>query len=237
MSYLLPVVLIGLLIFVHELGHLLAAKAVGIPVERFSLGFGPVLWSRRYGGVEYCLSAVPLGGYVMPRITDEAEFFGIDVWRRIVFWLGGPAANFVSAALLLAGANWMLDGFSLRGMLIEPWLQTGDLTVRLLAVIPAIFTHPDQLSGVVGIVAAGKSVMSEGALSTVRFAVLLNLNLAVFNLLPIAPLDGGKILCGLLEKIHPRLARLHTGFAIVGLVLILGLMLYTTVLDVVRQMA
>jgi regulator of sigma E protease len=70
-----------------------------------------------------------------------------------------------------------------------------------------------------------------------QFAVLLNLNLAIFNLLPIAPLDGGKILCALLEKIHPRLARLHTGFAMAGLVLLLGLMVYTTVLDVVRQFA
>ncbi len=237
MSYLLTIVLIGLLIFVHELGHLLAARAVGIPIERFSLGFGPVVWSRRFGGIEYCLSAVPLGGYVLPRIADEGEFLGIPLWRRIVFWLGGPAANFASAALLLAAANLAMNGFSIGGVLAEPWLQVGSLTGQLLAVIPAIFTHPDQLSGVVGIVAAGKTVISGGALVAVRFAVLLNLNLAVFNLLPIAPLDGGKIFCGLLEKIHPRLARLHTGFAIAGLVLLLALMLYTTVLDVMRQMA
>ncbi len=174
---------------------------------------------------------------MLPRIADEGEFFGIDVWRRIVFWLGGPAANFVCAALLLAAANVALDGFSIAGVVAEPWLRVGALTGQLLAVIPAIFAHPDQLSGVVGIVAAGKTVISGGALAAVRFAVLLNLNLAVFNLLPIAPLDGGKILCGLLEKVHPRLARLHTGFAMAGLALLLALMLYTTVLDVMCQMA
>jgi len=237
MSYLFTIALIGLLVFVHELGHLLAAMAVGIPVERFSVGFGPVLARRRWRGVEYCLSAIPLGGYVMPRIADEAEFFGIDVWRRIVFWLGGPAANFVFAALLLAGANLALDGASFSSLVTRPWIQVASITTELLAVIPAIFMQPDQLSGVVGIVAAGKSVMGGGVLSAVRFAVLLNLNLAVFNLLPIAPLDGGKILCGLLEKVHPRLARLHNGFAVAGLVLLLALMLYTTVLDVMRQLA
>jgi regulator of sigma E protease len=235
MSYLLTIGLIGLLIFVHELGHLLAAKWVGIPVERFSLGFGPVLWKRRYGGVEYCLSAVPLGGYVMPQIEDEAAFFAIPVRKRIIFWLGGPAANFLSAAILLAAVNTLVDGATLRGLFLEPWIKTASLTGQLLAVIPMLFMEPDKLSGVVGIVAAGKEVMSDGVLSTLRFAILLNLNLAVFNLLPIAPLDGGKIFCALLEKIHPRLAKLHTGLAVVGFVLLLALMLYTTVLDVARQ--
>ena len=79
--------------------------------------------------------------------------------------------------------------------------------------------------------------MAGGWLGTLRFAVLLNLNLAVFNLLPVAPLDGGKIFCSLLEKIHPKLAGAHNALAIAGMALLLLLMLYTTVLDVVRQFA
>ncbi len=60
MSYLVTVLLIGLLIFLHELGHLLAARSVGIPIARFSVGFGPVIWSRRIDGVEYCVSLIPI---------------------------------------------------------------------------------------------------------------------------------------------------------------------------------
>ena len=58
------IVVLGLLIFVHELGHFLAAKRVGVGVLRFSLGFGPVLVKKQVGETEYALSAIPLGGYV-----------------------------------------------------------------------------------------------------------------------------------------------------------------------------
>ncbi len=58
------VVALGVLVFVHELGHFLTAKRIGVKVLRFSIGFGPVLWNRQRGETEYALSAIPLGGYV-----------------------------------------------------------------------------------------------------------------------------------------------------------------------------
>ncbi len=237
MSYLLTILLIGLLIFLHELGHLLAAKAVGIPVARFSIGFGPVLRTWNVGGVDYCLSAIPLGGYVMPKIETEEEFFRIPVSRRIVFWLGGPAANFVTAAIMLGVMGAVLHGVSANTLLVEPWLQVGRLTGQLLAVIPAIFLHPDQLSGVVGIVAAGKTVMSDGGAE--HAAVCRAIEPEPGGVQPAADRAVGRWqdFLRLLEKIHPRLARVHTGMAVVGLLLLLALMVYTTVLDVVRQLA
>ena len=69
------VVALGALIFIHELGHFLVAKGMGVGVERFSLGFGPRIWSFRRGETEYCLSIVPLGGYV--KMTGE-EAHGED---------------------------------------------------------------------------------------------------------------------------------------------------------------
>jgi regulator of sigma E protease len=237
MSYLTTILIIGLLIFIHELGHLWAAQAVGIPVARFSIGFGPVLWRWNRRGVEYCLSAIPLGGYVLPRCDDEDEFLRIPVGRRVIMWLGGPVANFVFAGVLLAAISLTKNGWSAYGLLVEPWVQVVQMTGAFLAALPAIFMHPSQLSGIVGIVAVGKTVVDGGLASALKFAVLLNLNLAIFNLLPISPLDGGKIFCAVLEKLNPKLARLQTGFAIAGLGLLLLLMVYTTVIDVVRQLA
>jgi regulator of sigma E protease len=237
MGYLTTILILGFLIFVHELGHLLASWATGIPVARFSVGFGPVMWRLRRGETEYCLSAIPLGGYVLPAITSEAEFFQIPAGRRIVMWLGGPLANFLLAGLLLAIAISLTAGFSVSNVLVRPWVQVAEQSWHILTVLPYIFLHPDQLSGVVGIVAVGKQSVGGGWMSGLKFAVLLSLNLGIFNMLPIAPLDGGKIVCCLLEKIHPRLARLHTGFAVAGLALLLMLVVYTTVLDVMRQLA
>ena len=66
------IILLGGLIFIHELGHFWAAKLVDIEVKRFSIGLGPVIWSRTWGETEYALSAIPLGGYVkMGGMADE----------------------------------------------------------------------------------------------------------------------------------------------------------------------
>jgi hypothetical protein len=72
MSYLAVVVVVGLVIAIHECGHLLAAKMCGIPIQRFSVGFGPKLIGFRWRETSYWLSVIPLGGYVLPTL-DESE--------------------------------------------------------------------------------------------------------------------------------------------------------------------
>ncbi len=116
---LLPIViLLGVLIFVHELGHFLVAKLFDVQVERFSLGFGPALLRRTVGETEYVLAALPLGGYVkmlgevpgeeLPEAERERAFNYKPPWQRIAIALAGPAMNvllpvFVVAGLLMTG--------------------------------------------------------------------------------------------------------------------------------------
>ena len=69
------IIFIGVLVFVHELGHFVVAKAVGVKVLRFSIGFGPRLLARTWGETEYAISALPLGGYV--KMLGEAP--GVEV--------------------------------------------------------------------------------------------------------------------------------------------------------------
>ena len=73
LAILSPILVFGLVIFVHELGHFIAAKAVGVYAPRFSIGFGPALFRRRRGETEYILAALPLGGYVRMASRHDAE--------------------------------------------------------------------------------------------------------------------------------------------------------------------
>ncbi|MBI2826559.1 MAG: site-2 protease family protein [Planctomycetia bacterium] len=235
MNYLLIALLIGGLILIHELGHLVAAWIAGIPVARFSIGFGPKLWGKKIGRTEYWIAPVPLGGYVLPAIENEEDYFRLPVAGRILFALGGPVANLLLPVVLYAAMNAAVDGATLSGLFVKPWIQTANITATLLASLPRAFSHPDQLSGMVGIVAIGGEFAQAGALGLARFAIIISLNLAILNLLPLPPLDGGKIVLSLLEKLHPRATRLHYPLAITGWLCLAGLMLYTTALDIARH--
>jgi regulator of sigma E protease len=235
LSYLLIALLLGALILIHELGHLVAAWVAGIPVARFSIGFGPALTSWKWGQTEYVLAPVPLGGYVLPAVTDEADYLRLPVGRRIIFALGGPLANLLLPVVLFAATNVATYGVTGSGLFVEPWVQTATVFGKLLATLPLAVSQPDQLSGVVGIVAIGGEFAQHGLVGLASFAVMLSLNLAILNLLPLPPLDGGKVVMCLLEKVHPQFARLHYPLAITGWICLLGLMMYTTVLDIARH--
>src|SRR5678809_947774 len=96
MSYIAVAIVIGLLIAIHEYGHLLAAKLCRIPVRRFSIGFGPKLFGFKLAETSYWFSWIPLGGYVLPALEDT-EFRQLASYKRITFALGGPIANIISA--------------------------------------------------------------------------------------------------------------------------------------------
>lgn len=103
------VIALGVLIFVHEFGHFLAAKRQGIGVEKFSLGFGPKVFGVKKGGTEYLLSALPMGGYVKLKGEDPQEADPADLASystrpvshrfRVVF--AGPLMNLILAIVLM----------------------------------------------------------------------------------------------------------------------------------------
>jgi regulator of sigma E protease len=234
MNYLIVFALISFLILIHELGHLIAAKLLHIPVERFSIGFGPRLWALSKGQTEYRMSAFPIGGYVLPKVENEDEFFLIPSRRRIAFALGGPLANVILSLICLSCLNAITTGLSLYGILVYPFVQMIEISSQVLQALPQMFSHPEQLSGIIGIVAVGGHVLSGDFSKIFSLAALLNINLALLNLLPLLPLDGGKILFCLLEKIHRSLAKLRLPLMVTGWVLLLGLILSITVMDVYK---
>ena len=234
MSYLLIFCTVSLLIILHELGHFLAAKKLRIPIARFSVGLGPKVWGFKIRETEYWLSLIPCGGYVMPDLTDVEAFDKIPLRSRILFALGGPAANMLGAFVCLSLMNIVKLGCSVNSVLYLPLEQIWQMAMQIGAAIPLLLNQPEHLSGIVGIVAAGGAQVGLSFVKLLQFSVLLNVNLAVFNLLPILPLDGGKIVMGLLRKIYQPLRRLEFPMSVCGWLLLAGLMLYATALDLVR---
>jgi regulator of sigma E protease len=230
MVYLGILVLLGLLILIHELGHLAAARLVGIPVAGFSVGLGPKVWSWHWGWTEYSIRALPLGGYVLPAVSDPDDFRSIALRKRLVYFLGGPLANLVAALILCAGVNVVTRGFSFQGILIAPFEQVARACWQVLASLPVMFNHPEQMSGVVGIVVEGGRIAAVGMI--LPFAISLSVSLAVLNLLPIPVLDGGQIVMSCLEELFPRLTALRVPLTLLGLLLLAGVMIYANGLDV-----
>ncbi len=122
MSFLNPIIesiipftlLLGILVFVHEMGHFLVARACGVRVEVFSLGFGKKIFSFKKGDTVYCLSLIPLGGYVkmfgeqpvdakvniLSEEDKKVSFTHKTVWQRIAIVAAGPLTNFLFAVLV-----------------------------------------------------------------------------------------------------------------------------------------
>ncbi len=102
---------LGVLVFVHELGHFLVARWYGVRVLTFSLGFGPKIAKVTHGGTEYCISIVPLGGYVKlagetveeNRTGAPDEFLSKSKWVRFQVYMAGPVMNILLAFVVLAG--------------------------------------------------------------------------------------------------------------------------------------
>src|SRR5437588_2312621 len=158
MSYVLAFVGFAVLIILHEAGHFVAAKAVGMRVERFSLFFGPMLVRFRRGETEYGIGPIPLGGYVkitgmnpreeIPPEVESRAYYSQPVWKRVVVILAGPAMNLLIAFILVWAVIWS------NGQLVP--------TKRILAVTgapAATALHPgDRIVSVDGVAGSTNAI-------------------------------------------------------------------------------
>jgi regulator of sigma E protease len=117
---------LGVLIFVHELGHFVMARRVGVRVLKFSLGFGPRLVGFKRGDTDYVISAVPLGGYVKmagenpddPRSGRDDEFLSKSKWERFQILIMGPLMNLILAVIVTAGV--LMNGAEIPAFQSKP---------------------------------------------------------------------------------------------------------------------
>jgi regulator of sigma E protease len=155
------VVLLGVLIFVHELGHFLMAKRAGVGVLKFSLGFGPRIIGKKIGETEYLLSLIPLGGYVkllgespeeeLPEEDKTRSFLKQTVWKRILIVAAGPAFNILLALAIFTFVNMIglpvltteIGSLQPNSAAIESGMKMGD---RIIAMDGKSVTKWDEIS-------------------------------------------------------------------------------------------
>jgi regulator of sigma E protease len=172
LSIIAAILAVSGLIVLHEAGHMWAARWLGMRVERFSVGFGPVLWSTVRNGTEYAVSALPLGGYVKIAGMAATEEIAADdptaycnkpAWKRVLVLAAGPGANWLVAVVLAVGLLATVglpspDGSSRVGDLTPGMpgavagLQVGDRIVEVdgkpigdwYALVAELQRHPGQ---------------------------------------------------------------------------------------------
>ena len=213
------------LVLSHELGHYLAARANGVRVDVFSIGFGPELVGRNdRAGTRWKLCAIPLGGYIKmfgeddPSLDERnraASFQGKGLGRRAIIAVAGPLANFVFAALLIAALIAFLGAsrgvsFSIAGAALL-LCKAIALTWQLVVGTAAAVTHfllgahgPHQLVGPIRLAQVTGTFAHKGILVLTGVTAILSVNLGVTNLLPIPSLDGGHLLFYLAEAVRGR---------------------------------
>jgi regulator of sigma E protease len=130
LSWLAPLIVFGLVIFVHELGHFVAAKLMGVYAPRFSIGFGPSLIKKRVGETEYVLAAFPLGGYVrMASREDEATAFLEGGSENSATTPGSPKDGFDPNAMIPFGPKPIPE---------SRWFESKSLGARLFIMLAGV---------------------------------------------------------------------------------------------------
>ena len=159
MTILIGIVLLGFLVFIHELGHFFAAKACGVKVEAFSIGMGPVIFHKEWRGTDWRLSLYPFGGYCAMKgekdfeerfnenvVLENDSFYGVPAVFRAIIGFAGPFANFlfsVFAFFIIAfvGYTYYSAGNTIRlateeypelhSAAADAGLLTGDKIIRI----------------------------------------------------------------------------------------------------------
>ena len=229
MEQIFVILIFALCIVIHEFGHFLAAKSVGIPIQTFGIGFGPAVLKWRMFGTEFRLSPLLIGGYVQPSIGPEEIKQRISKPKRLLFYLSGPLANAVSPMILFMVAALVFRGFDAQILAIP-----GKMLGFVWDLLKEVATSADsaELAGPIGIVNEGAKEM-ESFVSAGVFFFMISMNLAIFNLLPIPVLDGGRIATMFVED-FALWKRVEYPLLATSVVFMFGIMAYVTYGDILK---
>lgn len=238
--------ILNAILVIHELGHYWAARRVNFPVKAVCFGLGKPLITWRHGETIFSIAPVPLGGYIK---MDDDAYAALPAFRKawIAFW--GPMANLLSVAAVISGLLFCANLLKLGWMAFTPPILWESLTAGVQVLWDTVFyiigglmqlsAHGGIAEGIVGPIGLANQVQSMGQLSMTMWLILysgLSVNIALFNLLPIPALDGGRMTFALLEmvtgKSFPREEAIHQW----GFILLLTFGLFLTLKDTLAML-
>lgn len=241
LNILIVVLGLGILVGLHELAHMLTAKAFGVRVLKFSFGFGTRLFSRTVGDTSYELRLLPLGGFVQfagedPGTNVKGGFFALPWYKRALIALAGPVTNILLGAaivfVLLLFKDWpvleaLKKTFELCSLIFTGTLQW----------IGGLFTSKSHVSDMSGPVMVTKIMASSLKESFAQFLLILSivsLSMGLFNLFPIPGLDGGHVALYTVEGLRgkPLSEKIYDIWSKIGFILLIALMIFVIGVDI-----
>jgi len=231
--------IIVLVIFIHELGHYVAASAMGVAVDSFSIGFGKVLLKKKLWGTEWRLSLLPLGGYIKPRGEDDyynvkadpESFWSVPPWKRAFIAVAGPIFNLLLPwplyFLLLVGQPYpdivVPDGAQAHRIgVVEAAGYAHKVSLKMYSSIWEAATMPRQepisvkeIGGPVAVYEFTEQARKRSSETgdwgfLIDWIAFCSINLGVINLLPIPVLDGGHISISIVEMARRKKLEVKT---------------------------
>ena len=229
--------LLGFLIIIHEGGHFLVAKLCKVKVNEFAIGFGPILLQKQGKETKYVLRLIPLGGFVNmegeeERSEEEGSFSKASIPKRIAIVLAGGLVNIIFGLLAYF---IIIASYTDIANAIEALKFFGiSMIDSLKMLVNGTAFREEQLTGIVGI--SEMVVETKGIVNYIYLIAVISVSLGVTNLLPIPPLDGGKVVLLLLEAIRkkPLKENIEIKIQMAGFALMIALTIFVTYKDIIR---
>ncbi len=238
--------LLGLLVIIHESGHYIVAKLCKIRVNEFAIGFGPKIWSKKGKETEYELRLIPLGGFVNlegeeEESSKEDSFNKASVAKRIMVVAAGAIFNILFGILVYIFLIFIRYLIVVDANLIEAFkysiMASMELIQNMWMSIIELFSGNVKLNDMVGPIGISSMVSQTNGMSQFVYLLsIISVSLGVTNLLPIIPLDGGKIVLLLIEWIRkkPLNKNLELKIQSVGFLALIIFSIFVAISDISR---